>query len=159
MMMMIYYDAVCVCLCVTKNHHFQFPSRPLGLAGFGRLWPSDDDDGDDSGRGELGLIRDQLSEAWWWWWWFREEELGLDPRWIIRRLMIPIGNGWVRGYGSQMMDFWSRKGKVSGQVSAKAFWNDFDQMVAGCRRWLPKNKIQYWHQIWHRDQLSNPLQQ
>ena len=44
---MIYYDAVCVCLCVTKNHHFQFPSRPLGLAGFGRLWPSDDDDGDD----------------------------------------------------------------------------------------------------------------
>ena len=47
MMMMIYYDAVCVCLCFTKNHHFQFPSRPLGLAGFGRLWPSDDDDGDD----------------------------------------------------------------------------------------------------------------
>ena len=41
------YDEVCVCLCVTKNHHFQFPSRLLGLAGFGRLWPSDDDDGDD----------------------------------------------------------------------------------------------------------------
>ena len=47
MMMMIYYDAVCVCLCVTKNHHFQFPSSPLGLAGFCWLLPSDDDDGDD----------------------------------------------------------------------------------------------------------------
>ena len=41
-----------VCLGVTKNEHFRAERRrrhvrcPLGLAGRGRLWPSDDDDDD-----------------------------------------------------------------------------------------------------------------
>ena len=74
---------MCVCLCVTKNHHFQLlssapevrsdpPAR--ALPAIGRLWPSDVDDldgvsddvddvdrGDDFGRCSPGGSTDQDS--------------------------------------------------------------------------------------------------